>query len=271
MPVTKNPDGTFRFIQPDSNVTVTPTFEPIPEPGPNPDPNQGGYTTENPAPPEVTGVSNWLVTDTHTAYISGFGDGTFRPNANITRAQAAMMFYRLLKDQNVPRTTSFTDMTGSEWYAEAVYALSSLGIIQGYSDGTFRGNDTISRAAFTAIAARFGKADGETAGPAIQFSDVTDAHWAKDVIATASGYGWIGGYADGTFQPSAPIARAAVTAIINRMRARSADETYVRDHYAELNLFSDVTDTGAWYFYNVMEAANAHGYSVTDGKEIWNG
>ena len=73
-----------------------------------------------------------------------------------------MMFYRLLKNQNVSGTASFRDMSGDEWYAEAVYTLSKLGIVQGYKDGTFHGNDSISRAAFTAIASRFLKASGQT-------------------------------------------------------------------------------------------------------------
>ncbi|MBQ9349225.1 MAG: S-layer homology domain-containing protein, partial [Oscillibacter sp.] len=243
---------------------------------PTPDTDSGtdtgsakGYTTESPALPSVTGVDEWLITDTHPAYIGGFSDGTFRPNANISRAQAAAMFYRLLKNPNVARTTSFSDMTGNEWYAEAVYTLSSMGIIQGYSDGSFHGNDTISRAAFAAIAARLSKTNGET-GTGVTFSDVPSTHWAHDTIAQASYYGWIGGYSNGTFNPSAPITRAAVTAVINRMLGRSADQQYVSAHSGELNQFSDVRDPAAWYYYNVAEAANSHGFTVTDGNETWN-
>ena len=227
-----------------------------------------GYTTENPAAPEVTGVDQWLITVTHPAYISGFSDGTFRPNANISRAQAAMMFYRLLKNPNVTKTVSFNDMNGSEWYAEAVYTLASMGVIQGYADGSFHGNDTISRAAFTAIASRLAK-DSYTNG-GNRFSDVPAGHWASKTIAQASEYGWIGGYSNGTFNPSAPITRAAVTAVINRMLGRSADQQYVAAHSGELNQFSDVQDPGAWYYYNVAEAANGHSFSKTDGKESWN-
>ena len=158
-------------------------------------------------------------------------------------------------------------MNGSEWYAEAVYALAGFDIIRGYSDGSFHGNEGISRAAFTAIAIRLAK---ETVPDnAERFSDVPSGHWARGTIARASDYGWIGGYEDGTFHPSAPITRAAVTAIINRMLNRNADEEYVAEHYAELNHFSDVTDSNAWYFYNVMEAANAHDFNVSENKEHW--
>ena len=266
--VTRNADGTYSFTQPASSVTVTPVYAPIETPPPEPQ-TPTRYTTENPAPPSVTGVDQWLITETHPAFIGGFNDGTFRPNANISRAQAAVMFYRLLKNPGTTRTTSFTDMSGNEWYAEAVYTLSSMGIIQGYSDGSFHGNDTISRAAFAAIATRMSKANGET-GAGVTFSDVPSTHWAHDTIARSSYFGWIGGYSDGTFRPSDPITRAAVTAIINRMLDRNADQTYMTEHNGEWKQFSDVQDPAAWYYYNVAEAANSHGFTVNDGQEIWN-
>lgn len=279
IPVTRNADGTFSYTQPAGNVTVTPVFAPITasnpatdnaspdNSAPEPD-NAAAYTTENPAPPDVTGVSQWLLTETHPAYIGGFSDGTFRPNANITRAQAAAMFFRLLKNPNVTGNASFTDMAGNEWYAESVYALSNMGIIQGYSDGGFHGNDRISRAAFAAIAVRLAEANGED-GTGVPFGDVPASHWGSGAIARASGYGWIGGYSDGTFRPTDPITRAAVTAIINRMLGRSADEAYITTHKDSLKLFSDVSDPNAWYYDNVAEAANGHNFSKFDGKETW--
>ena len=180
-----------------------------------------------------------------------------------------MMFYRLLKNQNVSGTASFRDMSGDEWYAEAVYTLSKLGIVQGYKDGTFHGNDSISRAAFTAIASRFLKASGQTLTTSVRFSDVPESHWAYDVIGRASSYGWIGGYEDGTFHPASPITRAAVTAIINRMLNRSADKEYVEAHFGELLNFSDTPDHSAWYFYNMMEACNEHDFFADSGQERW--
>ena len=182
-----------------------------------------------------------------------------------------MMFYRLLKNQNVTRTESFNDMNGDEWYAEAVYALSSLGIIQGYSDGSFRGNNSITRAAFTAIATRFAKSNATVSHDSYgdAFTDVPETHWARDTIARASSYGWVGGYADGSFHPADSITRAAVTAIINRMLGRNADEAYVTAHGNELNQFSDVQNPDAWYYYNVAEAANEHSFARRGEKEVW--
>ena len=272
MTVTKSGTNVFRFTMPANDVTVSAVFvkqdadSGDTETDAPPD-NGDSEETSGPLSPQETGVADWLITDTHPAYINGFSDGTFRPESNITRAQAAMMFYRLLKNKTVTKSVTFKDMSGSEWYAEAVYTLASLGVIQGYSSGAFHGNDTISRAAFTAIAIRLAKKT--VPDDAERFSDVPVGHWARETIARASDYGWIGGYSDGTFHPAAPITRAAVTAIINRMLNRNADEEYVTAHYAELNRFSDVTDSNAWYYYNVMEASNAHDFNASEGKERW--
>ncbi|MBQ6987437.1 MAG: S-layer homology domain-containing protein [Oscillibacter sp.] len=298
--VTANADGTFEYVQPASDVVVTATFaKDAPEtsgtPGSSDSDTPGGsstdggtpdsssttdggtpgdsnstHDTEHPVPPDETGVSDWLVTDSHPVYIRGFTDGTFRPYGNVTRAQVAMMFYRLLKNQSVSGDAFFSDMTGNEWYAEAVYTLSKLGIVQGYRDGTFHGNDSISRAAFTAIASRFLKVNGQTLTGSAQFSDVPETHWAHDVIARAASYGWIGGYEDGTFRPAAPITRAATTAIINRMLNRAADVDYVEAHFDQLQTFTDTPDHSAWYFYNMIEASNEHTFSRDDGSERWN-
>ena len=294
--VTQGASGSYTFVMPKSDVTVTPDFvKPSSQdaetdggtpgipvtpdgsivPDDTPGDTDGSSATDDngepvPVPPDKTGVSDWLMTDAHPSYINGFTDGTFRPNASITRAQTAMMFYRLLKNKNVPRTVAYRDMSGKEWYADAVYALSYYGIIQGYSDGDFHGDRTITRAAFTAIAARFAKHIGEYKDGALRFSDVPETHWARDVITGAASCGWIAGYDDGTFRPANSITRAAATAIINRMLARNADKAYVMEHFGSLKPFSDVRDEKAWYFYNVMEAANNHDFALQGNREVWN-
>ena len=83
------------------------------------------------ADPEDTGVSDWLNTKDHTAYLSGYANGSFGPNKNMTRAEAAQMFYNLLLNQEVSGAVSFTDVAADAWYAKAVHTLASLGILQG--------------------------------------------------------------------------------------------------------------------------------------------
>lgn len=74
-------------------------------------------TPEKPSPssPTETGVADWLITGEHILYIRGYDDGRIAPNSNITRAEVAMIFYRLLKDQNVAVTLGFPDVLDKDW------------------------------------------------------------------------------------------------------------------------------------------------------------
>ena len=130
----------------------------------------------------------------HVAYVHGYPDGTVKPNHQITRAEVAMMLYRLLADTRMAeiQTTfnSFSDVSPDEWYNEAVSTMTNGKYIAGYPDGTFGGNKSITRAEFVTMLVRFIGVQDE----ACSFSDVSKAHWAYDYIATATQAGWIAGY-----------------------------------------------------------------------------
>lgn len=215
---------------------------------------------------DPTGVSDWLITDEHTAFLSGYADGTIRPMNNITRAEVAMIFYRLLKDKNVSGNASFPDVKDSSWYATAVKTLANLGIITGYPDGTFKPSKTITRAEFCAMAVRFAVSTGRITS---YFSDVKEGYWAAPYISTAAEYGWVNGYSDGTFKPGENIERYAVATIVNRMLGRAADQEYVEKNREEFTKFSDLNNPDAWYYYAVIEASYEHEYTVEDGTEKW--
>lgn len=219
------------------------------------------------ADPDDTGVSGWLNTKDHGAYLGGYGGGWFGPDDNMTRAQVAQMFYNLLLDKDVPITVSFSDVAPDAWYAEAVNTLGSLGIVAGIGNGQFAPDRAITRAEFTVIAMRFAELD--TSGENI-FTDVSENDWFYDYVVGAIKYGWITGYSDGRFGPYDTITRAQVTTIVNRMLDRSADEAYVDRHADELEQFTDVPDTH-WAYYEVAEATNAHDYDRTNGCEEWMG
>ena len=91
-----------------------------------------------------------LNTTDHFAYIVGYGIGEVRPQNNITRAEVATIFFRLLtddvRDENLTKTNRYPDVAATSWYNTAVSTLSSMGIITGYLDGTFRPNAAITRA-----------------------------------------------------------------------------------------------------------------------------
>ena len=155
-----------------------------------------------------------LNTTDHFAYIVGYGNGEVRPQNNITRAEVATIFFRLLtddvRDENLTKTNRYSDVAATSWYNTAVSTLSSMGIITGYPDGTFRPNAAITRAEFAAIAARFDNDGDKTAA---KFSDIA-THWAKDEISIAYNNGWITGYPDGTFGPQRDITRAETMTLV---------------------------------------------------------
>ena len=217
------------------------------------------------ADPDDTGVSSWLNTEDHLAYLNGYGGGLFGPDDHMTRAEAAQMFYNLLLDREVSTAAHFTDVPADAWYARAVEALASLGMVEGVGGGKFAPERTITRAEFTVMAMRFARLPEGGENP---FSDVTSSDWFYDQVVGAVQYGWITGYTDGTFRPEATITRAEVTAITNRLLDRAADEDYVDDHAGELWQFPDVS-ASYWAYHDIVEATNAHSYRVYDGEEHW--
>ena len=209
-------------------------------------------------------VSLPVLTKEHIRYLIGYPDGTFRPERNMTRAEAAQMFYNLLEEKPDGRS-SFPDVSVSDWFAEAAGALSELGIIEGYPDGTFGPQRAISRAEFVMLASRFFRM--KPAEPA-EFSDTDEKSWYSEAVASAAAEGWIKGYPDGTFRPHNPIVRGEVAAMTNRILEREADASYLSRFSDELIRFSDL-DESHWAYFDVAEAANGHDYQMKEQKEVW--
>ena len=210
-----------------------------------------------------------LNTTDHFAYIVGYGNGEVRPQNNITRAEVATIFFRLLtddvRDENLTKTNRYSDVTRADWYNTAVSTLSSMGIITGYPDGTFRPNAAITRAEFAAIAARFDSNGDKTTA---KFSDIA-THWAKDEISIAYNNGWITGYPDGTFGPQRDITRAETMTLVNRVLNRQPETE--DDLLPNMTVWTDNANPNAWYYLAVQEATNSHYYKFkTNSKyEKW--
>ena len=221
-----------------------------------------------PVIPPVTPVdpSPALNYDDHVAYIIGYPDGNFYPNKYITRAETATMIFRLLTEarQNEIYTTvnGFSDVDASKWYNDYVSSMANGGYVEGYPDGTFGGDKMITRAEFVTILVRFfGLANADCI-----FTDVSRSHWAYKYIATATAYGWLLGYEDGTFRPDQAITRAEAVTVINRMLNRGVDET---SNISGAKTFPDTMDPKKWYYYEVIEAANDHEYTGHRPNEQW--
>lgn len=231
--------------------------EKIPTPPPvNPNP---------PADPDDTGVSSLLETKEHIQYLAGYPDNSFGPGRNMTRAEAAQMFYNLLVDKEVKITTTFEDVPENAWYATPVNTLASLGIISGVGDNRFEPDRSITRAEFTALAMKF------TVGAEKEeniFSDVKPTDWFYEAVTGSIQFGWINGYGDGTFRPNNTITRAEVTAIVNKMLGREGDQAFIQQHQEELKRFTDVT-SAHWAYYHIAEATNEHDYTKQGDCEKW--
>ena len=193
----------------------------------------------------------------HFNYVIGYTDGTIRPNNDISRAEVATIFFRLLTDEAREQYTttagSFTDVKAGMWCNRAIATLTNMGIIKGYTDGSFQPNKSITRAELATIIARFAKLDVNTK----TFSDI-NGHWAQKNIELAAGNGWINGYEDGTFRPNNNITRAETFAMINRVLDRQTESVSDLLPTSDMNMWSDNLNENAWYYKDVQEATNYH-------------
>ena len=225
---------------------------------------------EEVAEPEREHEPAYLNTEDHYAYITGYSDGTVRPLNDITRAEVATIFFRLLTDEARETYWStisgYSDVSAGDWYNNAVSTLSNMGVIGGYPDGTFGPNDTISRAEFVAIATRFFDYTARYEGA---FSDVSSAAWYADYIQAGVELGLVAGYPDGTFDPDGAISRAEACAIVNRVLGRVPHADYLLG-WSVMVVWEDNQNTNAWYYADIQEATNSHDFQwiEEDGETV---
>lgn len=226
----------------------------------------GGFEKVGGASAEISGK---LETVDHFAYVSGYPDGTVRPEANITREETAMVFYRLLnaiyRASVDSKTNNFGDVAAERWSNDAISTLVNAGILSGYPDGTFNPSAAITRAEFATLVTRFVGID-ETATHS--FTDL-GGHWAEKYVATAVKLGWIAGYDDGTFRPDGKITRAEAMTLVNRILYRFVNAA---GHSGDAVKWPDNTES-KWYYFAVQEATNGHDYGRQDDGvyESWTG
>ena len=205
-------------------------------------------------------LGDLLNTTDHIAYIGGHENGMFKPEAGLTRAEAAKMFYALLRSHDWEIKT-FPDVPASKWYADPVGTMATLGIVGGYENGAFRPDQQITRAEFVKMAVSFDTIqDGE-----LIFPDVSPSSWAVPYIVTATQNGWINGYKDG-FHPEDRITRSEAVTIINRMLGRSPDAEILS--LTDTKNFYDVFPTD-WAYGQIAEAATTHTYLSDEAGETW--
>lgn len=234
---------------------------PKPNPEPAPEPGDGGNDGGTPA----------LNRRDHYAYIIGYPDGDVHPQGNITRAEVATIFFRLLRDpvrtQYWSQTNGYSDVPGNKWYNNAISTLSNMGIICGYPDGTFRPDAPITRAELTKIAAGFFSDPRVAATYDGRFSDVHGAEWYISYLMTALEEGLIEGYPDGSFRPNRPITRAETCTIVNRTLGRKPEKDHLLPESDMIN-WPDNINRNIWYYAQMQEATNSHDYRwISIGSE----
>ena len=221
---------------------------------------KGEDVTKNYAIKYVNGTLTMLEVlnkEDHFNYIIGTPEGLSLPTANVTRAEVATIFFRLMTDDARAKFDSldnnFSDVAKGKWYNRAISTLAKAGIIKGDPAGTYRPGDPITRAEMAAIIARFGdfKEGGKT------FNDIS-GHWAQKYIELAASNGWINGNPDGTFKPNNNITRAETVAMINRVLDRQTKDVSDLLPVSQMTNWSDNMDTAKWYYRDMQEATNNH-------------
>ena len=274
---------------PPTPVDPDPKPDPDPDPDPEPDPYIPPYIPPTPVRPDPDPVrpdpdveildeevplagAIGLNLEDHFAYIAGYPDGTVRPDGNITRAEVATIFFRLLTEETRAiywsQTNDYSDVAPEAWYNNAVSTLSSMEVLSGYPDGTFKPNAPITRAEFAKIAVSFFDCAGIVYDGT--FSDVAEGQWWTEYIAAAAELGLVEGYPDGTFKPQANISRAESCAIVNRVLERKPHEEHLLPE-AEMIVWPDNADKAVWYYADIQEATNSHDYELaeTETAEQW--
>ena len=216
---------------------------------------------------QATDVPNYLNNENHFAYIVGYEDGTVRPNANISRAEVAAIFFRLLKDDvrddNLTANSVFTDVAFGKWYNKSISTMAKIGIVKGRTANAFAPNAPITRAEFAAICSRFDRSNVEIKS---DFNDIS-GHWAENEIRRAASLGWIQGYTDGSFKPDQNITRAEAASMINRMLHRLPET--VDDLLDGMIQWPD-NQPSDWYYINMQEATNSHDFKQKgEINEYW--
>ncbi|HOM03700.1 MAG TPA: cohesin domain-containing protein [Acetivibrio sp.] len=223
--------------------------------------------TKKPQPTEIKQPDEEIpaAVGEHYSYLTGYPDKLFRPEKSITRAEAAVIFAKLMganENTKIDYSISYNDLDSSHWAYWAIKFVSYKKLFTGYPDGSFKPNQNITRAEFsTAVFKLLVSEKGleEKEIEKFKFDDVK-GHWAQKFIEQLSDLGYINGYPDGTFKPNNNIKRSESVAMINRAMGRGplhdAPQT-----------FDDVPQTH-WAFKDIAEGVLNHKYKLDqEGKE----
>lgn len=232
-----------------SDVTSEPVTEPTPAP------------TEGTGDDDVDPGFTFPFVMEHVAYVAGRGNNKVAPNADLTRAEAAMMLYRLLnddvRDKYMGDEIGFSDVSLDAWYADAVKCLAGMGLVKGYPENKFKPNDKITRGELVVMMARVLDEDADKGEGFVD----TVPDWAEDDVLRAQAAGIVVGYPDGTFQFNRNVSRAETITMINRLFGRNCYEgTDAESGFDDLS-------PNHWAYDAIMEATQEHEAAMDEWSE----
>jgi len=198
----------------------------------------------------IVHLSGWSAASsaaTHSPYIFGYGDGTFKPNSVITRAEVATILVRAFPAKPASATHSFTDVSDKHWARTAIQQAVNAGLLQGYPSNAFKPEQAMTRGEMAKLAAALlGDSKASDAG-GVSFSDI-QGHWAQAAIERVQAAGILDGYSDGTFRPNDKLTRAQAVIIVNKLLGWQAQGS------SEAAKWSDVPATH-WAFGAIQQAS----------------
>ena len=200
----------------------------------------------------------------HTAYLTGYPDGTVRPEAPVTRAQLAVVFLRLAESVQETTEETLPDVPPEHWAHEAAALVCRTELMNPAPDGLFHPDGNVTGPELAWTLARLSQSETAAAlWPSLK------AGWEAQEVSFAAGNGWVMGYDGHTFQPDAPLCRAQLAQILNRLLGRTPSS--LDSLQIGMPLFSDNLDADKWYFLPIQEAAVTHTAEAGPDGWVWTG
>ena len=180
------------------------------------------------------------------SYVKGYPDGTFKPDGNITRAEAATIIANVLEDKKSDDAVldKFDDIDKNHWAKDSLAFVIDNGYMKGDEKGQFNPDNPITRAEFVQLLANLNILEDKSSNSSM-YIDVND-HWAASAISSMSRYGIVNGYPNQTFEPSNSVTRAESVTMLSKLFKWSGGT-------ADYKRFVDVS-AEHWAFTFIMNA-----------------
>ena len=213
MAVTIAGSGKYTFKQPNGSVTIAVDF-----------------VWDNPFT-DINDSEQWYYDAVEYVEVNGLMDGLpgglFAPNKELTRAEAVQILYNLEGQPAVSESAAFPDLVNG-WYKPAIAWAESTSVVDGYEDGTFRPDESVTRQEFAQMLYNYAAYKGydlTAEGDLTAFPDGDQVQeWALPAMRWANGNALINGHDDGTLEPGGTTTRAQAASILMRFDQKLVEE-----------------------------------------------